>query len=122
MKNIFIQQLLDYLSGTINKNHWETEAGFINSAKELIERSVERVYNISFEDCTKDEMKQFAKTNLSSLLAYMHLDCQKRSVLRLDSTSIYNALKNFTCLWPFKGKEVTSLKNYSAEDNYAWYY
>jgi Golgi nucleoside diphosphatase len=124
MKKIFIQQLSDFLSNVINKNHWETEPDFITSAEELIERSVDKVYNASFEDCTKEEMKQFAKTNLSCLLAYMHIDCQKRGLHSLDSTSIYNALKNFNCLWPFKGKEVTSIKTYSSPEsqNFTWYY
>jgi hypothetical protein len=125
VKKIFIKQLLDFLSCTINKNNWDIEVAGEQTLKELIERSVDKVYHSSFEDCSREEMQQFAKTNLSSLLAYMHIDCLKRNVPRLDSASVYNALRNFTCLWPFKGKEVNSANKYSHVEktkDYEWYY
>jgi hypothetical protein len=125
MKKIFINQLLDYLRKTILKNDWKIDAGCENALIELIERSVEKVCKVSYEDCAKEEMHQFAKTNFSSLLAYMHINAQKRGTDCLDATSVYNALRNFNCLWPFKGKEVNAITRYREPveaELFTWYY
>ena len=99
MKKKFKQQLWDYLYTVISNNNWELDWACENELNLLFERSVEKV---SHDDCSKDEMCQFAKTNLVHLLAYMWLDAKNRGRFYLDGESISNALSNFSVLWPFK--------------------
>jgi hypothetical protein len=123
MKRIFKQQLYDYLFQTIDKNKWEVDYGCEKELNALIGDSID---NLSHHDCAKEEMRQFAKTNLLHLLAYMHLDAKGRGLYYIDSIAVNNALSNFNSLWPFKTAAANSVQKpsplYMQNPAFSWYY
>ena len=103
MKKIFKQQLYDYLFHILSKNNWDIDWDCEKELNALIEVSIDRV---SHRDAAKEEMRQFAKTNLLQLLAYMHVDAEARGLMYLDANSIHNTFQKINALWPFKGMEL----------------
>lgn len=121
MKKIFKQQLYDYLFLVITKNNWDIEWACEKELNRLLEISTDKLTHI---ECGKEEMRRSAKTNLLHLLVYMQLDARQRGLYYLDSTSISNALSNFSSLWPFKGTDVNpkrELPVYMQNHEFTWY-
>jgi hypothetical protein len=122
MKRMFKQELYDCLFTIINNNNWHMEWECEKQLNQLIELSIDR---LSHRDCEREELRNFAKTNLSCLLTYMYIDCRSRHVGYLDVDALTNALSSFDKLWPFKGNGEISMEKYvhttEAED-FVWYY
>jgi hypothetical protein len=113
MKKLFKQQLTDFLLYLIHKNNWRLDFACEKQLRELIERSVDNVERISFKDCAKEEMRQFAKTNLAFLLTHMHINALTRGIDCMDTVSLNSALSKYTCLWPFKGIETPAINHHN---------
>jgi hypothetical protein len=113
MKKLFKQQLIDFFLYLLHKNSWRLDFACEKQVRELIEKSVDTVERVSYKDCSKEEMRQFAKTNLAFLLTHMHIDAITRGMDYIDVTSLQNALNRYTCLWPFKGTEPRTLNHHN---------
>jgi hypothetical protein len=101
MKKIFKQELLEFFLCLVHKNHWTIDVECEQNLRELINKSIDDVDRTS-HDCAKEEMRQFAKTNLSFLITSMHIDAQRRNLNTIDFASLQNALAGYNSLWPFK--------------------
>jgi hypothetical protein len=110
MKKIFQEQLFDYLFQIISKRNWQMDWSCEKELNQLIRTSIEQM---DYNDCAKEEMRQFAKTNLLILLKVMRLDAKKRGLWYLDDLSVANALSNLKLLWPYKtSDEIFRTSNY----------
>jgi len=113
MKKLFKQQLVDFFLYLIHKNSWQLDFACEKQLRELIERSVDNAERISFKDCAREEMRQFAKTNLAFLLTHMHIDSVRRGIESMDRACISNGLSKYACLWPFKGIEASAMNHHN---------
>ena len=113
MKKLFKQQLIDFFLYLIHKNNWRLDFACERQLRDLIERSVDNVERISFIDCAKEEMRHFAKTNLTFLLTHMHINAIARGIEYMDTACLHYALSKYTCLWPFKGKDAPAINHHN---------